>query len=92
MGKGRKVWKITESPHVINLINRVEKKRRIYIYKEEKGNPKAAKIRNLRSIEDGSQRVSLHFEFSKSIHGRKHGGRKVGRFKLQFFIVKVPSR
>jgi len=45
VGKGRKVWKITESPHVINLINRVEKKRRIYIYiyKEEKGNPKAVK-------------------------------------------------
>jgi hypothetical protein len=32
VGKRRKVWKITESPHVINLINCVEKKRRIYIY------------------------------------------------------------
>jgi len=40
VGKRRKVWKITESPHVINLINRVEKKRRInkyiYIYIKEK--------------------------------------------------------
>jgi len=57
VGKGRKVWKITESPHVINLINRVEKKRiyiYIYIYKEEKGNPKAAKSETLKSIEDGS--------------------------------------
>jgi len=32
VGKRRKVWEITESPHVINLINCVEKKRRIYIY------------------------------------------------------------
>jgi hypothetical protein len=51
MGKSRKVWKITETPHVINLINRFEKKRRIniniYIKKEEKGNPKAAKSKTL---------------------------------------------
>jgi len=57
VGKRRKVWKITESPHVINLINCVEKKRRIYIYiyKGEKGNPKAAKSKTLRSIEDGRE-------------------------------------
>jgi hypothetical protein len=59
VGKRRKVWKITESPHVINLINCVEKKRRIYIYiyiyKGEKGNPKAAKSKTLRSIEGGRE-------------------------------------
>jgi len=41
-------------------------------------------------------RESYHFEISMSIEDqmanrRKHGGRKGGHFKLQFFIVKVPS-
>ena len=50
MGKRRKVWKITETPHVINLINRVEKKRRInkyiYIYIRRKGKSKSRQIKN----------------------------------------------